>query len=117
MQFNGYETYDFLNPLLALETFKQNPSLYDLVLLDIRMPELDGKILYKEMKDINANCKIYVFTGMEADTAEFLKICPSFREQQLIRKPIGVRSLLKSVNEALGQTDVKNQLSQNPALS
>ncbi len=43
LQFSGYEIYDFINPRLALDTFKQNPNLYDLVLMDVRMKELDGR--------------------------------------------------------------------------
>src|SRR5690242_2386755 len=75
LQFNGYETHEFLNPTLALEKFKQNPNMYDLVLLDIRMEELDGRQVYKEMKRINPNCKVYFFTGLDIDSNEFLKIC------------------------------------------
>jgi CheY-like chemotaxis protein len=101
MQFSGYETYDFLNPVLALDTFKQNPNLYDLVLMDVKMKELDGREAYKEIKQINPHSKVYVFTDMEIDSDEFRKICPSFKEQQLIKKPARVDSLLKVVNEAI----------------
>lgn len=101
LELNGYETHEFLNPTLALENFKQNPNLYDLVLLDIRMKELDGRQVYKEMKQINPNCKVYIFTGLDIDSNEFLKICPSFKEQQLIRKPSKMDSLLNIVNDAI----------------
>ncbi len=37
LQFNGFETYDFIDPRLALDTFKQSPQSYDLVLMDIKM--------------------------------------------------------------------------------
>ncbi len=103
LQFNGYETYDFLNPVLALETFKQNPNLYDLILMDIRMKELDGREAYREMKQINPHSKICVFTGMEVDSNEFRKICPSFEEQQLLRKPARVDSLVKAVGDAIAK--------------
>ena len=101
LEFNGYETYQFLNPLLALETFRQNPNLYDLILLDVRMKELDGRQAYKEMKQINPNCKVYIFTALDIDSNEFLKICPSFKEQQLIRKPARAESFAKIVSDAI----------------
>jgi len=41
---------------LALENF--NAGLYDLVLLDIKMPEMDGFHLYQEIKKID--CKVEV---------------------------------------------------------
>jgi len=71
LQFNGFETYDFIDPRLALDTFKQSPQSYDLVLMDIKMQEMDGKI------------------------------CPSFEEKQLIQKPVRMSSLVNTVNEAM----------------
>lgn len=101
LESNGYEAYDFLNPIKALDAFEQNPNMYDLVLLDIMMRELDGRQVYVKMKQINPNCKVYIFTGLDIDSNEFLKICPSFKEQQLIRKPSRMDSLLKIVNDAI----------------
>lgn len=101
LQFHGFETYDFINPRLALDTFKQNPQLYDLVLIDIKMQEMDGHLVYKEMKQINPNGKVFVFTGLTLDFNEFKKICPSFNEKQLIQKPVRMSSLVKTVNDAV----------------
>ena len=42
LQFNGFETYDFINPRIALDTFQQNPQSYDLVLMDIKLQEMEG---------------------------------------------------------------------------
>jgi YesN/AraC family two-component response regulator len=39
-----------LNPLIALNAFKERPSSYELALIDIRMPEINGFQLYNEMK-------------------------------------------------------------------
>ncbi len=102
LQFNGYETYDFLSPLLALDNFKKNPTLYDLILLDIRMNELDGKEAYRQIKQVNSSSKICVFTGWDLDSSEFRKICPSFEKEQLLRKPVSVSSLVKAVDYAIG---------------
>jgi two-component system cell cycle sensor histidine kinase/response regulator CckA len=101
LQFNGFETYDFINPRLALDMFKQSPQSYDLVLMDIKMHEMDGYSLYKEIKQTNPNAKVIVFTGMILDVNEFKKICPSFEEKQLIQKPVRMSSLIKTVNEAM----------------
>jgi CheY-like chemotaxis protein len=69
---------------IMLDTFKQNPHLYDLVLMDIKMQEMDGHSLYKEIKQANPNAKVLVFTGMTIDVDAFKKICPSFDEKQVI---------------------------------
>jgi CheY-like chemotaxis protein len=101
LQFNGFETYDFIDPRLALDTFKQSPQSYDLILMDIKMQEMDGYFLYKEIKQTNPDAKVLVFTGMILDVNEFKKICPSFEEKQLIQKPVRMSSLVKTVNEAM----------------
>lgn len=104
LQFNGFETYDFINPRIALDTFKQSPKSYDLVLMDIKMQEMDGYFLYKEIKQTNPDAKVLVFTGMILDVNEFKKICPSFEEKQLILKPVRMSSLINTVNEAMTST-------------
>ena len=101
LQFGGFETYDFLSPQLALDVFKQNPQLYDLILIDVKMEEIDGRLVYKEIKQINPKAKVLVFTGLELDVADFRNICPSFNKKQVIRKPVRMSSLVKTINGAL----------------
>ncbi len=45
LQWNGFETYDFINPRLALHTFKQIPQFFELVIMDIKLQEMDGQSL------------------------------------------------------------------------
>ena len=47
---NGFQVNTFTDPLLALENFKGESSLYDMLILDIRMPDMNGFELYKEIK-------------------------------------------------------------------
>ena len=101
LQFGGFETYDFLNPQLALDLFKQNPQLFDLIIIDVKMEEMDGRLVYKEIKQINPNAKVLIFTGLELDTDEFRKICPSFSEKEVIRKPVRMSSLMKTITDTL----------------
>jgi len=48
---NGFEVDAFNGPRIALSAFKERPS-YDLALIDIRMPEMNGFQLYDEMKKL-----------------------------------------------------------------
>jgi DNA-binding response OmpR family regulator len=45
---NGFVVDSYKNPTLALEKFKARS--YDLIILDIKMPELNGFTLYREIK-------------------------------------------------------------------
>jgi CheY-like chemotaxis protein len=48
-QENGFEVVSFSDPLLALERFK--PRYYDLLILDIKMPQMNGFELYRDKKE------------------------------------------------------------------
>jgi DNA-binding response OmpR family regulator len=45
---NGFIVDYYCNPILALDEFKSN--FYDLIILDIQMPDMNGIQLYKEIK-------------------------------------------------------------------
>jgi CheY-like chemotaxis protein len=101
LQYGGFETYDFNNPKLALNAFKEDPDLYDLVLTDVRMNEMDGRLLYKEIKRLRPDVNILVFTAFDLDLNEFKRICPSFKEEHLIHKPVRMESLVSKVRNLI----------------
>jgi DNA-binding response OmpR family regulator len=70
-----------------LNKFHTNPKGYDAVLLDLKLGSTDGKDLYKKIKEVDLNTKIFVFTGLEFDYEAFRKFCPSFEDHYLIKSP------------------------------
>jgi DNA-binding response OmpR family regulator len=62
LQSNGFEVDVFNDPTQALSSFRA--SRYDLVLLDVRMPKMNGFELYKEMEKIDA-VKVCFITAFE----------------------------------------------------
>jgi two-component system response regulator ChvI len=60
---NGFRVDSYTDPTLALSNFR--PGLYDLLLLDIRMPTINGFDLYQKMKEIDSNVKICFLTASE----------------------------------------------------
>ena len=63
---NGFIADSFTDPLLALDNFKA--GLYDLLLLDIKMPEMNGFQLHQEMKKIDNTVKFCFLTAGEENT-------------------------------------------------
>jgi CheY-like chemotaxis protein len=99
---NGFVVDSFDDPVLALNSFK--PDLYDLVLLDIKMPAMDGFKLYEEMKKIDDKFKVCFLTASEMFYEQYR---PSYsiitdENQPIIQKPIKNEELIRQINELLG---------------
>lgn len=47
----------FNDPFVALNNFK--PGLYDLLLIDIRMPKMNGLVLYNKLREIDSKVKVW----------------------------------------------------------
>jgi CheY-like chemotaxis protein len=65
------------------------------------MKEMDGRTLYKEIKNLRPDAKVLVFTALDLDFNEFRKICASFGEQFLITKPVKMESLISKVRRTI----------------
>jgi DNA-binding response OmpR family regulator len=93
---NGFEVNTFDDPILALDNFKK--GVYDLVILDIKMPKLHGFELYREIRNIDNEVKVCFLTAGEMYYGIYDDI---FNENQFIRKPIENKELINKVNEMI----------------
>ena len=59
----GFEVYTFTDSISALNNFK--PNFYDLIVLDIKMPNMDGFELCKKIKKIDQKIKVCFLTASE----------------------------------------------------
>jgi DNA-binding response OmpR family regulator len=59
----GFVVDSYDDPLIALEKFKAD--FYNLVILDIKMPELDGFSLYRKIKRLDKKVKVCFLTAGE----------------------------------------------------
>jgi DNA-binding response OmpR family regulator len=59
----GYDVDTFDNPLIALEKLKA--GFYGLIILDVKMPQMDGFELYREIKKVDKKAKICFLTASE----------------------------------------------------
>ena len=84
----GYGVKSFSNSRKALEHFSRtNPSFYDLIISDIRMPEINGLELYLSLKAIKNDVKILFASCIEL-AEEILSVMPGVKREHLIRKPV-----------------------------
>jgi DNA-binding response OmpR family regulator len=96
---NNLKVDTYNDPLLALQKFRK--GIYDFILLDIRMTPIDGTELYKRIRDIDKDVKVFILTATDYTFNEFRKICSSFEEKYLIRKPISLQKLLHFVKSVV----------------
>ena len=96
----GFEVDTFNDPQEALSKFK--PGSYDLVILDIKMPKMDGFELYHKIKKKDNNANICFLTASELYYEEFRKKeYYELDKSMFIRKPIDNEELLKEVNKMI----------------
>jgi DNA-binding response OmpR family regulator len=96
LEMNGYEVDSYTDPKTALDHFK--PNLYGLLLLDIRMPIMNGFELYRKMRDIDDKVSVCFITAFEDYREEFKESFPMLDEfKYFIRKPKAIEDLVNHV--------------------
>jgi two-component system C4-dicarboxylate transport response regulator DctD len=101
LEMNDFEVDAYNDPLLALSNFKQNA--YGLVILDIRMPHINGFELYKKIRTVDDKVNVCFMTAFDDYRQEFKKSFPMLDELKcFIRKPNAIEDLVKHVATILG---------------
>jgi DNA-binding response OmpR family regulator len=96
LEMNGYEVDSYTDPKTALDHFK--PNFYGLLLLDIRMPIMNGFELYRKMRDIDDKVSVCFITAFEDYREEFKEAFPMLDEfKYFIRKPKAIEDLVNHV--------------------
>jgi CheY-like chemotaxis protein len=96
----GFEVYTFTDSIVALTNFK--PGFYDLIILDIKMPNMDGFELYRKIKEKDQNTKVCFLTASEMYYETFRKNGFGLVDKDLfLRKPIENDELIKKVNQII----------------
>jgi DNA-binding response OmpR family regulator len=99
---NEFKVDSFVDPVLALKNFEAD--LYDLLVFDIKMPQLNGFELYREIRKIDPTTKVCFLTALSEfqEYDEFKKdVSPKSGERYFIAKPIDNETMLERVNEMI----------------
>jgi CheY-like chemotaxis protein len=107
LQDAGYECKSYTDSVQALQQFK--PNYYDLVILDIKMPRLDGFALCEKIREIDKAVQIIFITAGEAYYENFGKqYYPEISKDvniNCLQKPIGNGELIQIVNKTISMKD------------
>ena len=97
---NNIKADSYNDPFVALENFR--PSLYDLLLINISMPKMNGFELYCRVKALDNKVKVCFLTAGEMYYETIRRdVFPNLDVNCFIRKPIANKDLLKQVKEIL----------------
>lgn len=95
----GFEVDVYNDSLLALSNFKDD--LYDLVILDINIPKMNGYELYKEIRKIDNKVKVCFLSASEIYDKNLRKVSPPSDVKCFISKPIQMNDLVRTVKAEL----------------
>jgi DNA-binding response OmpR family regulator len=87
------------NPLQALSEFK--PDYYDLILIDINMPIMDGIELSSKILELDVNVKICLVTAGEANVEVLRELYPMRSIGCFIKKPVTIEYLIRRIKAEL----------------
>src|SRR5215510_8954898 len=99
LESNGFTVDSFDNPRYALENFK--PHFYDLLILDIKMPEMNGFSFYTEIKKLDEKIKVCILTAAKINYREYSDILSSLPDNCIILKPVTNEDLLRIINKVM----------------
>jgi two-component system, OmpR family, response regulator ChvI len=94
-----FEVETCADPEETLSNFRS--GLYDCLIIDIRMPKMDGFQLYDKMKDIDNKVKVCFITAYEVNYEALRKVFPTLGLECFIQKPIEVSQLVRKINAEL----------------
>ena len=100
LEYDGYNVDAFTDPIDALYSFRKNA--YDLVLLDLKMPKMNGMLLYEKLQYIDPDL-LFCFITANKEYIEHLKKSIANIENIVIYKPILLSELRNKVNSLLSQ--------------
>src|SRR5215467_2506913 len=89
------EVYTSNNPVVAISEFK--PAFYDLLLVDINMPYMNGFELCKRILAIDTNVKVCFMSSGEINREALREIYPSLTVGCFMRKPMTMDYLLERI--------------------
>ena len=102
----GFEVITVQSGFECLEQFRKRPHGFDLVLLDLSMPFMDGEETFRRLRSINPNIAVLLSTGFLAQAQERIDRMLAAGMAGSIRKPHRPDELLARVQAILEDAKV-----------
>ena len=97
---NGFEVDSYVDPILALQNFKR--GTYQLLILDIKMPKMNGLDFLDKIKKVDDKIKVCFFTASEEFASNYKNVFKNSQDKFLfISKPISIPKMTKQIEQFL----------------
>jgi DNA-binding response OmpR family regulator len=98
---SGFIVDAFNDPLLALSSFKK--GLYNMALIDVKMPKMNGFELYHEIRKLDGNVKVSFMSAFDIPVEDLKAVTSILNDKPppILKKPILIDDLVSSVKTVL----------------
>ena len=105
LEYNGYIINAYTNPVEAFNNFRKNS--HDLIILDLKMPQMDGMTLYHKIKEIDNNV-IICFTTADKNYIQQLQKGIIDIEKIVLYKPVLLKDLKNKIDWLLSRQEINS---------
>lgn len=95
----GFNVHSFSNPISAIQHIESGCTEYEVLVSDVRMPQMTGFQLIRRARDLRPEIKTVLMTAFEMNMKEFQNIFPSSPVEGVIRKPFAPSKLAETIKE------------------
>ena len=99
LQKKGFSVDAENDPVKAMANFR--PDSYDIAIIDISMPEIDGFTLGRQIKEVDGDVHIVFLTALDVYKKEFSKMFPKMKVDGFLTKPMSIGDLVDHLNSIL----------------
>ncbi len=106
LKISGYDVSSFTDPLLAYEHIKENSDKYSLLIIDDKMPNVNGLFMGTKLLEINPKLNVIIMS----DFAD-LKCNYKFN---ILKKHVSISKLINTVDESISKSFLYDDKFYNP---
>ena len=97
LKLNNFEASVVCSGKEGIDKFQT--SKFDAVLLDIKMPKMDGYETFEKLLEIDPNVKVFFVSGHSTDNKKF-QHCKNHGLRGMFTKPIDISKIIEKINSS-----------------
>ena len=96
LQISGYNVSSFTDPDLACQHIKENPNKYSLLIIDDKMPNINGLFLSTKLLEINPKLSVIILSNFKDFHYNY--------KFNILKKRVSIFKLINAVNESISKS-------------